>query len=1015
MVAEKRSFSQAEQAELQRKFGARVNFNYNERILYDHDVGALPSLIKPLVGDTTPAGIVQPENEEELIWLFKWARNKKVPLTPRASASSGYGGVLPVLGGLVIDLSRFNKIIAHDEKSQTVTVQGGVVWKDLEYYLSFYGLAPRMVPTSAPASTVGGWVAQEGSGIGSYKYGWFKENVVSVRAVLANGEVRTFTGKDLDLIFGTMGTIGVITEVTLKVKHLKDTHVIAANFQSAKDLQNFILDLGKSGLDIWHVGFINPTAAELKNQLPPKIHHGHEEKGPVLPKGFITIVAFEDSNIAGKIESLAAKNGGEILPAEITKHEWEQRYNPMKVKRIGPSLVPAEVVIPKNRLSEVFNEFERLISLPLVVEGTVVGDSEIVLLGFIPHDERKFSFNFAYSLSLTVLKTAKKFGGRSYAAGLYLANEAPAVYGERLQKIKELKAKVDPDGLFNPLKLEGKGIINTVMSLANTFEGVARWFGNKAKPDLGEKFAAKNGIPGNVAWYAYACAQCGYCRNVCTLYDGRGWESASPRGKWSFIRKVIEGKAKFDQKMVDTFLLCTTCEKCDFVCQLDLPIEPSWGVLRGDLVMEKGYMTFPAFEMMAASLQKDINIWAGFREDRDKWVPDDLKGKIKDQAEIAYFAGCTASYVENDIAIASARLLDAAGIEFTYLGKDEACCGIPMLVSGRWDVFQEIVKHNITEAKKRGVKTVVTSCPACWLSWHDLYPEWAKKLGLEYDIEAKHYSQVLEEKIKSGELKFTHEVNARVTFHDSCHIGRAGGVYEPPRELIKAVPGVEFVEMEHNRENALCCGSVLTRIGESHPTSDKLGGKRVNEAVKVNADMLIALCPCCQFQLRVAADKNNIDMPVVDLAAFAAKGLGIELPNPTPYALELWAVFEKMIALMTPEGFAQVMKALFPQMFKAMPGYMVAMMKVMRAIPGGLSLMKPMMPKMMPMLMPMVMPKVLPDMLREVEKRIPMPDYMKRQMPNLMPVVMDRLMPKMLPDVAKLVTDDMISYIKTSL
>ena len=407
MVAEKRSFSQVERAELEKKFGSRVNFNYNEIILYDHDVGALPSLIKPLVGNTTPAGIVQPQSEDELVWLSKWAKANKIPLTPRASASSGYGGVLPVLGGLVIDLSHFNKIIGHDEKAQTVTVQGGVVWKDLEYYLSFYGLAPRLVPTSAPASTVGGWVAQEGSGIGSYKYGWFKENVVNVRVVLANGDIRNFSGKDLDLIFGSMGTIGIITEVTLKVKPLKNTVVVAANFKSAKDLESFITELNKSGLDIWHVGFINPTAAKLKNQLPPKIHHGHEEKGPNLPVGFIALVAFEDSSIAGQVEKLAAKNGGQVLPADIAQHEWEQRYNPMKVKRIGPSLVPAEVVVPKSRLSQVFSEFDRLISLPLVVEGTIVGENEVVLLGFIPHDERKFSFNFAYSLSLTVLKTAK--------------------------------------------------------------------------------------------------------------------------------------------------------------------------------------------------------------------------------------------------------------------------------------------------------------------------------------------------------------------------------------------------------------------------------------------------------------------------------------------------------------------------------------------------------------------------------------------------------------------------------
>ena len=140
-----------------------------------------------------------------------------------------------------------------------------------------------------------------------------------------------------------------------------------------------------------------------------------------------------------------------------------------------------------------------------------------------------------------------------------------------------------------------------------------------------------------------------------------------------------------------------------------------------------------------------------------------VKAKLKDKAEIAYFAGCTASYVENDIAEATTKLLDAAGYEFTMMGQDEACCGIPMLVSGQWDVWEEIMRHNIEEMKKREAKTVVTSCPACWLVWDKYYREWADKLGIEYDFEAKHYSELLADSIQRGDLQFTHEVPMRVT------------------------------------------------------------------------------------------------------------------------------------------------------------------------------------------------------------------------------------------------------------
>src|SRR6185312_7782684 len=125
-----------------------------------------------------------------------------------------------------------------------------------------------------------------------------------------------------------------------------------------------------------------------------------------------------------------------------------------------------------------------------------------------------------------------------------------------------------------------------------------------------ERKAPARGFPADVASYAYQCAQCGYCVDTCTLYLGRGWESAGPRGKWSFLKDVLEGKDHFDQQMTDTFLLCTTCEKCDIACQLDLPIEPALGLLRGNLVQDRGFGTFPPFEIMASALKGQKNIWA---------------------------------------------------------------------------------------------------------------------------------------------------------------------------------------------------------------------------------------------------------------------------------------------------------------------------------------------------------------------------------------------------------------------
>ncbi len=378
-----------------------------------------------------------------------------------------------------------------------------------------------------------------------------------------------------------------------------------------------------------------------------------------------------------------------------------------------------------------------------------------------------------------------------------------------------------------------------------------------------------------------------------------------------------------------------------------------------------------------------------------------------------YFAGCTASYCSNDVAQATVRLLDQAGIDFTYLGPDEACCGIPMKISGKWDVFEEIFRHNVAEARKRGVKTVVTSCPACALVWKELYPNLAAELGLPFEFTMKHYTEIAAEALTAGQLKFNHEVKARVTFHDSCHAGRAQGIYEPPRQLLQAIPGVELVEMEHNRENGYCCGSVLTLVGEM-PVAPKLGGLRIQEAIDVKADTLLALCPCCQVQLRNSAKINNMDIPISDLARFVTKGLGCEIEDQTQASLAAWSVFEKFIILMYPENMAKIMAAIFPQMFANMPPGMVPMMKMMKLIPGGLALMAKMMPVMMPLLVPGVMPKVMPDMLQEVARRVgTIPQDMADLMPDLLPKTMDALMPNLLPLIVPYVTPMMIEYIRT--
>jgi hypothetical protein len=324
-----------------------------------------------------------------------------------------------------------------------------------------------------------------------------------------------------------------------------------------------------------------------------------------------------------------------------------------------------------------------------------------------------------------------------------------------------------------------------------------------------------------------------------------------------------------------------------------------------------------------------------------------------------------------------------------------------MLVSGLWDAWEEIMRHNISVMKARGVKTVVTSCPACWLVWHTFYPEWAGKLGIDYPFEAKHYSEVLAEQIEAGTFQLDQEVKMKVTWHDSCHMGRAGKIYEAPRQLIRAIPGIELVEMEHNRQEAHCCGSVLSLVADP-PAAERIGDLRLQEAEAAGAEAVVAACPCCEVQLRVTVDKTGRDLPIIDLAHLACDAANIEHLDPTPYALEMWAVFEAMINLLKPPAMADFMAELLPQMIEAMPQPFRGMMNLVKASPGPvrdamIAMMKPVMPFLFPRLLPGMMPTVMPDMLAAVDERIAMPQHMQEQMPDLMPAAMENLLPKMLP------------------
>lgn len=425
------------------------------------------------------------------------------------------------------------RIVDIDLQQQLATVEPGITWEQLDKQLKPHGLTIRLYPTSYPSSSAGGWLAQGGAGIGSYQYGWFADNVVKARVVLPDGQVREMRGQELELVSEAEGTTGLISQLTVGLQPLNKIKVAAVACPDAFALTQIFQQCIDQQLPLWSVVFINPRMAELKNRAPVLTHHGRPlERKVILPAAYIVTLAFkeEDSKlIMDQLSKIVKPCQAEILSQQIADHEWENRFKLMVVKRLGPSLVPAEVVVPLENLGQVMEEIENKVNQPVVKEGVIIkkgrqGKPEAVILGFIPSDQRKFSYNFVFGLVLTIIKIAKKHGGRPYATGLYFTGEIDNIMGrERSQRLKNFKKEIDPHHILNPNKVIKKNRVSRALSLANKFEPLIRPFGNTVITRVGEHFGKSiKGIPADVVHYAYGCSQCGYCLDECDQFFSRG-------------------------------------------------------------------------------------------------------------------------------------------------------------------------------------------------------------------------------------------------------------------------------------------------------------------------------------------------------------------------------------------------------------------------------------------------------------------------------------------------------------
>lgn len=362
------------------------------------------------------------------------------------------------------------------------------------------------------------------------------------------------------------------------------------------------------------------------------------------------------------------------------------------------------------------------------------------------------------------------------------------------------------------------------------------------------------------------CLDCGKCTVICPVsqYDSE----FNPR---LIIQKRL-GQKKWDIKD-ESIWSCFNCHMCYERCNYKVKFPEFINALRYEVVHEGARVQCSH----GGSMQSIMHIMANDNTNQRRldWLPEDII--LTEQSDTRFFVGCAPYFdvmFKNlgvktlDGVIGALRLLNKANVPFNLLAN-ERCCGRDLLLQGDREGFQELVKINISEFNKHGVRRIITYCPECYACLKLEYP----KISGNECIEVVSFYDLISPLLKNKNV-FENGVNKRVTYQDPCSLGRGFKVFDVPRQLLANVPGVKLVEMENSRENSLCCGANPWAFCSS--INRQVQEKRLGQAANISADLLVTACPKCQIHLKCAQNSDGsqaAQIEIQDLASLVAGAL----------------------------------------------------------------------------------------------------------------------------------------------
>jgi Fe-S oxidoreductase len=410
------------------------------------------------------------------------------------------------------------------------------------------------------------------------------------------------------------------------------------------------------------------------------------------------------------------------------------------------------------------------------------------------------------------------------------------------------------------------------------------------------------------------CCRCSICKfvplekltemrhsYVCPSISRYNFHTYSGGGRLGMGIAMIENELEYDSKLLEVVYNCQMCGACDISCKYAMDIDVLEPISEIRIKCVEGGYTLPAIDGVMNSLRKSGTMVSGAKTRRGEWANGlDVKDATKQKAKALYHAGCRVCY-DNDmwkVAQAAVKLLNKAGVDIGIAGENEICCGGRAYQTGYKEDFLNQAKKYMAMIKKSGAEILVTGCADCYHAFKVLYD----KFGLKGDLEVMHITEYLARLIKEGKLKPTKKVNVKITYHDPCHLGRLGepyihwegepvpghirifdppkefrrgtyGVYEPPRDVLKSIPGLKLVEMDRIKEYAWCCGAG-GGVKETNPEFASWTAKeRIDEAESTGAEAIVTACPGCEQNLKYTIKEIRSSLELYDVVELLMRAI----------------------------------------------------------------------------------------------------------------------------------------------